>query len=44
MGGKDVTNKITFLRQLSFIHEPVILYTDCYLLITAPIYFKKATL
>lgn len=38
---KDVTNKRTFLRELSFIHEPIILCTDCFLFITAPIFFFK---
>lgn len=30
MEEKDVTNKRTFLRELSFIHEPIILCTDCF--------------
>lgn len=39
MGEKDVTNKRTFLRELSFIHKPVILCPDCLLFITAPVFF-----
>lgn len=42
MGEKDVTNKRTFLRELSFIHEPVILCTDWFLFITAPVFFLKS--
>lgn len=44
MGEKDVTNKITFWRELSFIHELVIVCTDYFILITAPIYFFKKKL
>lgn len=42
MGKKDVTNKRTYLRELRFIHKPVILCTDGFLFTTAPTFFLKS--